>query len=355
MVLYYQDRGFSGAQIGFLTGISPLINFVFVPIWTNLADATGRHRLLMSVAMLVGLTLLAFFPFVKSFEAVLILAVFFNIFFAPASTFADSATMFMLADRKDLYGRLRLGGTIGFGISASIAGALVDSLGLKIAFWGGAFCLFLGLIASQGLAYDSTKLEATSRGRVKTLLTSPAWLLFLAVGFAGGFAFAASNTYLYPYMKELGASESLMGLALTLGTVVEIPVLLFIHRAVKRIPSYRLLMIAMVVTGARLLMFAVAQSPEFVLFVQVVNGFAFPVMWVAGVSYVSENAPEGMRTTAQGLFSATVGGLGTAVGGFVGGLLLSSLGGRGLYLVFGVVFFAILAVVTLIRRRYLAE
>jgi len=90
-------------------------------------------------------------------------------------------------------------------------------------------------------------------------------------------------------------------------------------------------------------------------FVQLLNGLTFPAMWVAGVSYAYENAPAGMGTTAQGIFSATVFGLGTAVGGFAGGLLLESVGGRGLHLVFGVVLLAVVAIVTLIQRRLPAE
>ena len=132
MVLYYQGLGFTGAQIGLLTGITPLITFVSVPLWTRLADATGRHRIIMSVALLLGAAVVFTFPLLDTFAPILLISVLFNIFYAPVSSFADSATMYMLADEKEMYGRIRLGGTIGFSIVATLAGSLVENYGLKV-------------------------------------------------------------------------------------------------------------------------------------------------------------------------------------------------------------------------------
>ena len=109
-------------------------------------------------------------------------------------------------------------------------------------------------------------------------------------------------------------------------------------------------MLAMVLTGIRFLLFAASVSPNLVMFIQLLNGLNFSAMWVAGVSYADENAPAGMKTTAQGLFGAMVLGIGMAVGGFVGGPLLDIVGGRGLYLIFGVGIFATLAVVMIFQK-----
>jgi PPP family 3-phenylpropionic acid transporter len=355
IVLYYQGLGFTGTQIGLLTGIVPLLTLFSAPLWTGIADATHQHQLLMSLAILLGVITAFVFPFLNAFVPVLLLAVLLYISVAPVTPLADSATMFMLADEKEMYSRIRLGGTIGYGMAAPIAGLLVQNHGLRFAFWGCAISLLLGFIVSQRFVYGQLEAGNPTRGRVRTLLTNPRWLLFLVVAFAGGAGLAAFSNYLFPYMEELGANESTMGLALMVGTISEIPTLFFGNRLIKRLKPYGLLMLSIVVIGLRMLLFAASGTPSLVLFIQLLNGLTFPTMAVAGVSYADENAPAGMSTTAQGLFGATFSGFGTAVGGFIGGPLLESIGGRGLYFVFGVAVLAIVAIVVLIQRRLPAE
>jgi PPP family 3-phenylpropionic acid transporter len=350
MVLFYQDLGFSGAQIGLLSGITPLITMLFAPFWTGLADTTGRHRLILSLTLVgAAISILAFSTF-SAFAAILFLAILYYGFIAPANAFADSATMYMLGDEKDKYGQVRVGGTIGFGISAWLAGNLVQSLGLKIAFYGCALLVLLGLVVSQKLIHDPSRPSPQTNGDFRTLLVNPRWLLFLALAFAGGISIAGNNTFLFPYLKELGAPESQMGLAMTIGTLTEIPILFFGHYLLRRLKSYGLLIVAMLVTGARLLMFAAANTPEQILLMQLLNGLTFPAMWVAGVAYVDEIAPPGLSATAQGMFGAMVFGFGAAVGGFIGGPLLGTTGGRGIYLTFGIIVMAVLALAVLGQR-----
>lgn len=352
MVLYYQGLGFTGTQIGILTGITPLITLISAPFWTRLADAKLRHRLIMSMAILVGGLALFVFPLLSTFVSVLLVAVLLNIFIAPVTPLADSATMFMLADEKELYSRIRLGATIGFGLAAFLAGILVQNHGLKFAFWASGVLFFLCFIVSQKLVYGQVKTGGpVGGGHIRTLLANPHWLLFLTMAFFGGTALAVFNNYLFPYMKELGAQESTMGLALTVGVLSEIPVLFFGNRLIKRLKAYGLLLLSMLFIGLRMLLFAASWTPNMVLASQLLNGLTFPIMWVAGVSYADENAPAGMSATVQGLFAAMVFGIGTAVGGLTGGLLLESMGGRGLYTIFGVVVLTVMVIVMLIKRR----
>ncbi len=44
IILYFQELGFSGAQIGLLAGMAPLITVFGAPIWTGLADSKGKAQ-----------------------------------------------------------------------------------------------------------------------------------------------------------------------------------------------------------------------------------------------------------------------------------------------------------------------
>jgi PPP family 3-phenylpropionic acid transporter len=124
---------------------------------------------------------------------------------------------------------------------------------------------------------------------------------------------------------------------------------------IRRLRPYGLLMLSLVIIGLRTLHLVASRTPGQVLAVQLLNGLAFPAFWVAGVSYADADAPPGMTTTAQGLFGAVVAGIGTALGGLVGGPLLESSGGQGLFSVFGVAVLAAAAIAMLIQARLGAE
>jgi MFS family permease len=354
IVLYYQQLGFSGAQISLLAGLPPLVTMFFSPFWTSLADSTRRHRLIMSVGLIAAVAVMVLFPFLETFALVMLAILAFNVFAAPLTSFADSATMTMLADEKEMYGRVRVGGTIGWGVAALIAGALIKAYGLNVAFRGSALMMLLGLIVSQGLsfgAHDETSPQGPKSGGVRELLSNRHWILFLALAFLGGIGFSSAAAYFSPYLKELGGDELHVGIALLVGTFTELLVFIFGDRLLKSTRSYRLLVLGLVVTGLRALLFAAAGRPILAILVQGLNGFTFPVMWLAGVSYADENAPPGLKSTAQGLFAAMTYGFGAAVGGLMGGFLLQSIGGRALFLVYGVVILAGVAAISFIENR----
>lgn len=351
IVLFYQQLNFNGTQIGLLTGIPPLITLFAAPFWTSTADATRRHRLIMSLGIGVAVASVLVLQSLTTFVVVFVVIILYNIFFSPVASLADSATMAMLGDDRSMYGRIRLGGTIGWGVFAPIAGLLVDNYGLKIAFWCFSIIMFINLFVSQKVVHDTTQHASSDNNQgIRFFLTSRRWILFLFSAFIGGLGALSVSAFLFPYMAEMGSSESVMGVASMIATVTELPIFFLGNRLVKRFGSQGLFVLALVMTGIRSLFFAWVSSPIAVLLVQGIGGTIFPAMWLAGVAYADEHAPTGLKSTAQGVFGAVTFGVGSAVGGFIGGLLLEKMGGRGMFLVFGLIILGAVAVIEVVKR-----
>lgn len=350
IILYFQDLGFTGAQIGLLAGMTPLIFMLSAPLWTGLADANNRHKLIMSVTIVASVFITSIFPLVKSFGVVIPLVILYASFAAPVTSFADSATLSMLGDDKAMYGRIRLGGTIGWGLFAPLAGLIIQSYGIRWAFWGYSAIMIFTLFISQKFTFVQRQKQESFVGDIHQVLTDKRWMLFLAMAFVGGVAFTVVNSFLFPYMDELNISRATMELGLTIATVSELPILFFANHLLKRFKAHGLLVLGMVITGLRLLLYGALNFQSGILAFQLINGLTYPIFWVAGVSYANEISPEGMKATAQGLFGALVFGFGAAAGGVAGGLLLGGIGGQGMFLVIGAFVLVSVLVITLIER-----
>jgi len=351
IVLYYQNLGFTGAQIGFLFAISPLITLVGAPFWTGLADTSQRHKLIMSITLLASIGLASLFPFVKSITAVIVLLSLLSFAGAPISSFADTATLTMLGDQKNMYGRVRVGGTIGWGVLAPIAGLVIEKYGLNLAFWSFAAILFISFLVSQQFVYGQVAEHVSLRNGMRELFSNPRMLLFLTAAFVTGMAFVSINGFLAAYIEELGLKKSLMGFALGIATLAEFPVLFFGNYLLAKLKPHGLLILSMSATLVRLFLYVIFTSAAGMLAFQLINGFTFAALWLAGVSYINENAPPGLLATTQGIFGAAVFGFGSAVGGFISALLFERFGGGLMYACFGVIMLAILIVYVLLEKR----
>ena len=352
LVLFYRGLEFNGTQIGLLTGIPPLVTLVASPFWTGLADSKRWHQWIMGLGIAVTVVVVFLLQSFTGFIIVFTLIILFNTFLSPVSALADSATINMLGEERSKYGRIRLGGTFGWGVFAPVAGFLVQRYGLNAGFLSFCALMLVNFFISQRFVHRSHEQTESNPGGIRILLSSRRWINFLFLSFLGGIGAFSVASYLFPYMAELGANESMMGVASSIATVTEVFIFFFGNRLVKKFGSYGLLLLALVMFAIRSILYGVVSTPLMVLVIQVFGGTIFPMMWVAGVSYADEHSPVGLKSSAQGLFGAMMFGVGSAVAGFVGGLLLESIGGRGMFIVLGIVILAGLAISETVRRLF---
>ena len=351
LALYYQSLGLSGQEIGFLAGIIPIITMFGASIWSMISDATGKHRLLFLVAIggvwMSVLLLTQATTFLQLIPIVMIYAV----FFSPIIPLTDNSVMALLGDRGAEYGRIRVWGAYGWGISAIIIGWITERYGLSWAFVGflatWVFLLYIGYRLPMAVASAGGKFWQ----ELKILLSERSWFLFLAVALIEAMSLGIFLSFLFLYLEEMGASRTVMGLSLAVSTLSEIPVFLYSRKLLQRWDSMFLLALSLFFTVIRAFGYVNMTAPWQVLIISLLHGPTFALMWASGVAYANKMAPPGLGATAQGVFAGIVMGLGSALGAFTGGIIYDAYGAVAAFQWAGIASLTALLLFVLLNRK----
>jgi PPP family 3-phenylpropionic acid transporter len=351
LVLHYEALGMSGRQIGLLVGLPPGLILVGAALWGAAADATQRHRLILVLAIAATMGSVAALSAAQAYGLLIVVVACLALCQAPIMPLVDSSVMEMLGDGRQRYGRIRLWGAVGWGVSGSVAGNLVERFGLPWSF--GLFLVLMGgcLLLSLRLPVAHARISGTFWSGLRSLLGNRPWRLFLILSFVSGAGLSVVHHYLFLYLEGIGTSRSLMGYALTIGTVSEMLVFFYSDRLLERWGRRRLLVVSVLAGALRVLAYSWIDTPGPALAVQLLHGPSFAMLWVAGVSYAHVLAPPGLGATAQGQFLGVNFGLGGATGALAGGFVYDSLGLALMYRWAAVWLLAGLAVYIVASRR----
>jgi PPP family 3-phenylpropionic acid transporter len=324
--LYYQSTGLSGNEIGVLLALPPLMTLISAPLWSGLADATQQHKRLLMLAIVLTLASVLALSMITRFFILIPVVAAYALFNAPVMPLVDSTVLGMLGERKSKYGKQRLWGAVGWGIAAPVVGYMVERSGLHWTFYSYLTLMSAGLLIIAFLPVMKTSVRSKFRQGLHSLLLNWQWVMFLMITFIGGTILSIISSFLFLYLNDMNASNTLMGLSLTVATISEIPILYFSDHLLQRWSAKGLLTFSLAITIVRSLAYSFIKTPGWVLLIQLLHGTSFAAMWVAGVSYANKIAPKGMGATAQGIFSGVQFGLAGIFGGLIGGWLYEDIG-----------------------------
>ncbi len=318
--LYYRSLDFSPQQIGVLLGIPLLTSVLATPAWGAAADATHRHRAILVIAVGGAAVGAALIPISDTYAVVAVFALLQAAMFAPVNALLDNGALTLLGAKSAHYGRFRVWGTIGWGVSAPLVGWVVADRGPRWIF--PIYIVLMGglLIAALRLPVADRPPSERFGTRIRTLTRSPSLWAFLTVAFLGGVGMSMINAYLPLYLAGMGAT-GLVGVALLIATISELPVMMAGPALLARLGLPQAFILALVLYGLRGLALSFAGSAWEVLALQLLHGPTFALMWVSGVALARRLAPAGVGAVAQGLFTSTSNGLGGALGAVLGGRL----------------------------------
>jgi PPP family 3-phenylpropionic acid transporter len=354
-------RGFHEDQIGLIQGCFEAMAVLAPPLWGYLSDHSGRPRLILALCMCGAIPAFQVFGLVHGLTAALGAAALFGFFYRPLIPLTDGITFRYINTHGGDYGKVRVGGSLAFvgclllleplGIGSSRDGRMIL---VAVAIAGVFHLASLALIPAAGTAPASARPADTaphqSLASTCRELCRPQFLWFTLCAFLGRLALMSYYGFFTLYLaKEHGIEKA--GLIWLLGPLSEIPVIYYSRRIMDRIGVRNLFALGLLGITVRLASFCLAPSLWFVVPLQLLHSLTFGAYHCSSVTYVSRIVPVRLQSTAQTLFAAVTVGLGSMIGGAVGGMVARHFGFRTLYGSFSVLAAVSLALLLLTVPR----
>ena len=240
-----------------------------------------------------------------------------GIFFTTAMSLSDVACYEILADQKEYYGRLRLWGTAGQGVSTLIAGYFNDLMsdGGRSEYISGYFLMIIFFVSNMAilvyLRLPKANISKNLTSDVKIFIKSPEFIVYaFAVFIIGNFSGLLSN-YLFWYIKDLGANQTLLGAAIAMQCLAaELPFFFFAGWFVKRLGYFNCLTCSFAAFSLRFGLYSLIKNPWLTLPVETLHGLTFAVFYSSKTAFAAVYALPGTEGTVLGILSGVCDGLG---------------------------------------------
>ena len=321
---YLKDRGLTGIKIGIVLSVTPLMMFLVQPFYGMLADRFGYKKCLLLSSFFASLSYL-FYLFEGGFGWLFTITVCMSLFYNSLQPLLDSFSLKLAqSDPTFSYGRLRIAGAAGWAFTGILVGHFIDTINTTIIFVFSAISLFLTFLFSFSLKTNKEKITAPGSNpfeNVKQVFGNKI-LIFLLVSV---FLISAGATTIWNfysiYMKENGASASLVGFGISFQGLCELPLFYFSAKIIRKFGIRNTLLITVFTTAIRMLLYSVVKNPHAAISIEILHGVSWSLFWVVCVEYVNMLVPEEWRVTGQSLLYAAYFGLGAIVGNIWTGYL----------------------------------
>ncbi|XP_023166202.1 uncharacterized protein LOC111596284 isoform X1 [Drosophila hydei] len=250
-------------------------------------------------------------------------------------TIMDPIALTMIEKFGGDFGRERLFSSIGMAIFSPITGIMIDysSRGLGYTDYSAAFYTYDVLLVISTMSVLmmplGEKLPADNVFRdLWNLLKMPHVIAFIIFLFVLGNFWGFIESFLFLYLKELGAPNYLLGITITVGTVSSIPFLYGAEKITRIFGHVNLIIIAFFSHAGRLVGYSFIENAWWCFPFEAMESLSCHLMWVAAATYCSLLAPKTLLATLIGVLGMAHFSLGRGSGSFTGGLLIGQFGTR---------------------------
>ena len=321
---YCKEHGMGNIQTGILLSIPPFMMFLVQPFYGMVADRLG-YKITMVLSSVGAAAAFVLYLANGGFAYLLTITIFMALFYNTLQPVLDSLSLSLVKKNPAFsYGTLRIAGAAGWAFTGIINGHLIDAIDTSVIFVVSAASMLLTFFFALALRSDNKKPEAITEQSFKNAreVFNNRILIFLLICV---FLVSAGATTIWnfysTYMKENGASASLVGYGLSFQGLCELPLFYFSARIIHRFGLKTTLVVTVIATAARLLLYSVIKNPQAAIAIEILHGFSWSLFWVVCVEYVNLLVKEDWRATGQSLLYAAYFGAGAIAGNLWTGFL----------------------------------
>jgi MFS transporter, PPP family, 3-phenylpropionic acid transporter len=331
--LYFADRGMTAAQIGMLMSLVQVMRIFGPNLWGWVADRRHQRVNVLRVTATAAVVTFSGFFFGQTFTQFFIVMAAVNLFVSAQGPLSEALMLSEMRGDLTHYGRLRLWGSVGFILTVTLAGPLLDWYGIRLMPAIALALLMLVLAASfrmQESSHGGIHQDAPS---VLALLRRREVIAFFTSTFLMIAAHASLYVFYSLYLAQIGYSNTVIGLMWSLGVVVEIVFFFYQAPIFKRFGVRKLMIASLLIAVVRFLMIGFgAQSLVLLLIAQVMHAATFGVHHSASIATLQRWFSGPLQARGQALYTSISYGLGGTLGGLILGGLWDTFGSRTVYL-----------------------
>lgn len=321
---FCKDHGLTETQTSLILSITPIMMFAVQPLYGFLADKFGYKRSLLIASFFSSISYLGYL-YNGGFTWLIAVTIFMSIFYNTIQPVLDSLSLRLAkANPKFSYGSLRIAGAAGWAVTGIITGQVIDSINIRMIFIVSAISMFLFFIIALLLKNDSEEkasIEGSSFINIRSVLQDRSLLFLLACVFLVSTGATTIWNFYSLYMKENGASASLVGYGLSFQGLCELPLFYFSARIILRLGLKTTLILTVIATAIRMLLYSIIKNPVAALPVELLHGISWSLFWVVCVEYVNKLVDEKWLATGQSLLYVAYFGAGAIAGNYWTGYL----------------------------------
>lgn len=321
---FCKSRGLTGTQTSFILSITPVMMFLVQPLYGMMADKFGYKKTILIASLLSSLSYLGYLND-GGFGWLILVTICMSLFYNTIQPVLDSLSLQLAASNpKFSYGTLRIAGAAGWSFTGIIAGQVIDSVNITAIFIISSISMLLVFVFAFLLQNDSKEnvaVEGNSFKNISGVIKNPSLIFLLFCVFLVSAGGTTIWNFYSTYMTENGASHSLIGYGLSFQGLCELPLFYFSARIILRFGLKTTLVITVLATAIRLLLYSIIKNPVAAIPIEMLHGFSWSLFWVVGVEYINKLVNKNWLATGQSLLYAAYYGIGAIAGNYWTGYL----------------------------------